>query len=153
MAWLLQSLDADGNPTNDPAKVLEGAQLPFGGYKGGAIALMVDLMCGPLIGEVTSWEAGREDNGDGGPATGGELVLALDPARDTARSRIVWHQDQIATRQRNEGGQGCAFIAPFLLFDLDDQFLALFDRFLNVDAPWRLSGGLGEIIARDLFQG
>jgi delta1-piperideine-2-carboxylate reductase len=42
---------------------------------------MVDLMCGPLIGEVTSWEAGREDNGDGGPATGGELVLALDPAK------------------------------------------------------------------------
>ena len=74
-------IDADGNPTTDPAKILEGAQLPFGGYKGGAIALMVDLMCGPLIGEVTSWEAGEEDNGDGGPATGGELVLAFDPAK------------------------------------------------------------------------
>ena len=47
--------------------------------KGGAIALMVDLMCGPLIGEVSSPEAGAEDNGDGGPATGGELILAFDP--------------------------------------------------------------------------
>jgi len=74
-------IDADGNPTTDPAKILEGAQLPFGGYKGGAIALMVDLMCGPLIGEVTSSEAGQEDSGDGGPATGGELVLAFDPGR------------------------------------------------------------------------
>lgn len=74
-------LDADGNPTNDPASVLEGAQLPFGGYKGGAVAMMVDLMCGPLIGEVTSWEAGRDDNRDGGPATGGELILAFDPSR------------------------------------------------------------------------
>ena len=74
-------IDKDGNPTNDPAAILEGAQLPFGGYKGGAIALMVDLMCGPLIGEVSSWEAGQEDNGDGGPATGGELILAFDPAR------------------------------------------------------------------------
>ena len=72
-------IDAEGNPTTDPEKVLEGAQLPFGGYKGGAIALMVDLLCGPLIGEVASWEAGEEDNRDGGPATGGELVLALDP--------------------------------------------------------------------------
>ena len=74
-------IDKDGNPTNDPAAILEGAQLPFGGYKGGAIALMVDLMCGPLIGEVSSMEAGEADNKDGGPATGGELILALDPAR------------------------------------------------------------------------
>ena len=73
-------IDKEGNPTNDPGAILEGAQLPFGGYKGGAIALMVDLMCGPLIDEVTSWEAGEADNGDGGPATGGELILAFDPA-------------------------------------------------------------------------
>lgn len=72
-------IDADGNPATDPAAILAGAQLPFGGYKGGAIALMVDLMCGPLIGEVSSAEAGAEDNGDGGPATGGELILAFDP--------------------------------------------------------------------------
>lgn len=74
-------IDRDGNPTNDPAAILEGAQLPFGGYKGGAIAMLVDLMCGPLIGEVSSVEAGAEDNGDGGPATGGELILAMDPTR------------------------------------------------------------------------
>ncbi|MEM0989345.1 MAG: Ldh family oxidoreductase [Pseudomonadota bacterium] len=74
-------VDKGGNPTNDPAAILEGAQLPFGGYKGGAIALMVDLMCGPLLGEVSSMEAGAQDNRDGGPATGGELILAIDPAR------------------------------------------------------------------------
>ncbi|MEO1495399.1 MAG: Ldh family oxidoreductase [Pseudomonadota bacterium] len=73
-------IDKDGNPTTDPAAVLEGAQLPFGGYKGGAIALMVDLLCGPLLGEVSSVEAGAADNRDGGPATGGELILAIDPA-------------------------------------------------------------------------
>ena len=27
-------IDVDGNPTTDPVAVLEGAQLPFGGYKG-----------------------------------------------------------------------------------------------------------------------
>lgn len=74
-------IDRDGNPTTDPAAALTGAQLPFGGYKGAAIALMVDLLAGPLIGEVSSWEAGEEDDGDGGPATGGELILAFDPAR------------------------------------------------------------------------
>jgi len=74
-------IDTSGNPTNDPAAILDGAQLPFGGYKGGAIALMVDLLAGPLIGEVASFEAGEQDNGDGGAATGGELILALDPVR------------------------------------------------------------------------
>ena len=34
------AIDVDGNPTNDPAEALAGAQLPFGGYKGGSIALM-----------------------------------------------------------------------------------------------------------------
>ena len=83
------AIDRDGNPTTDPAAALEGAQLPFGGYKGGAIALMVDLLAGPLIGEVASWEAGEEDSGDGGPATGGELILALDPARFGAEDALA----------------------------------------------------------------
>jgi delta1-piperideine-2-carboxylate reductase len=81
-------VDPNGNPTTDPAAILAGAQLPFGGYKGGAIALMVDLMCGPLIGEVSSQEAGTEDNGDGGPATGGQLILAFDPAKFGAPDAI-----------------------------------------------------------------
>ena len=37
-------LDADGNATTDPAKITAGVVLPFGGYKGSAIALMVELL-------------------------------------------------------------------------------------------------------------
>lgn len=73
-------IDRDGNPSTDPEAVLAGAQLPFGGYKGSAIALMVDLLAGPLMDEVTSLEAGHSATG-GGPVLGGELILALDPAR------------------------------------------------------------------------
>jgi delta1-piperideine-2-carboxylate reductase len=74
-------IDAEGRPTNDPNAILKGAQLPFGGHKGSAIALMVDLLAGPLIGEVASYEAGEQDNPEGTVAAGGELILALDPAR------------------------------------------------------------------------
>lgn len=74
-------IDQHGKPTNDPAEILAGAQLAFGGYKGSAIALMIDLLAGPLIGEVCSFEAGEQDNQDGGAATGGELIIALDPLR------------------------------------------------------------------------
>lgn len=74
-------LDVDGNPTNDPAEVLKGAMLPFGGYKGASIALMVELLAGPLIGENLSFEASEEDNKDGGPPRGGELIIAISPER------------------------------------------------------------------------
>ena len=71
----------DGMPTTDPAAILAGAQLPFGGYKGSSVALMVDLMAGALIGELSSGGQGDEDNGDGGPATSGETIIAFDPVR------------------------------------------------------------------------
>lgn len=73
-------LDADGRPTTDPGAILTGAQLPFGGYKGNSIAMMVDLMAGPLIGEVCSYEAGPPNNTLGGPSLGGEIIIAFDPA-------------------------------------------------------------------------
>jgi LDH2 family malate/lactate/ureidoglycolate dehydrogenase len=96
-------IDAGGNPTNDPTEILKGAQLPFGGYKGGSIALMVDLLAGPLIGEVCSFEAGEQDNGDGGAATGGELVLALDPSRFGGTDAIA-HGERLFARMLAEEG-------------------------------------------------
>lgn len=73
-------LGPDGRPTTDPAAVLEGVLLPFGGYKGSAIAMMVELLAAGLVGEGFSFEAARYDNKDGGPPRGGEFMLAIDPA-------------------------------------------------------------------------
>ena len=74
-------VDSSGNPTTDPNEILNGAMLTFGGYKGSSIALMVDLLAGALVGENSSFEAGRNDNGDGGPPKGGLFVVAFDAAR------------------------------------------------------------------------
>jgi delta1-piperideine-2-carboxylate reductase len=74
------AIGPDGRPTTDPAVALEGAQLPFGGHKGAAIALMVELLAGALVGDVFSYEAKARDAGTGAPC-GGELILAIDPAR------------------------------------------------------------------------
>ncbi len=78
------AIDKDGKPTTDPAAGLAGAQLPFGGYKGSAIALMVELMAAGLPRNCFGPESAAEDTGDGGPAKGGELMLAMDPARFVA---------------------------------------------------------------------
>lgn len=78
-------IDSQGQPTTDAAEVLNGAMLTFGGHKGSALAAMVELLAGPLIGDMTSAESLAWDNGAGGLPYGGELILALDPQRFSAR--------------------------------------------------------------------
>lgn len=73
------AIDPDGNPTSDPAEGLQGAQLPFGGYKGAALALMVELLAGALIGTPFSFEATEMDPREDMPPLGGEFIMAIDP--------------------------------------------------------------------------
>ena len=74
-------VDADGNPSTDPVAVAAGAMRTFGGHKGSALAMMVELMAGALIGDWTSRESLAFDAGSGGTPCHGELLLAFDPAR------------------------------------------------------------------------
>ena len=73
-------LDRNGEMTTDPKAILEGMLLPFGGYKGSHISMMVELLAGPLVGETVSFETARTDNNDGGPPPGGQFILAVSPA-------------------------------------------------------------------------
>ena len=73
-------VDSEGRPTTDAAAVLDGAMRTFGGHKGSALAAMVELLAGPLIGDLTSAESIALDGGRGGSPMGGELILAIDPA-------------------------------------------------------------------------
>lgn len=77
------AIGPDGAATTDPETALEGAQLPFGAHKGAAIALMVELLAGALVGDLFSFEAAAEDTGTGAPL-GGEFLIAIDPGRCVA---------------------------------------------------------------------
>ncbi|MBL9215872.1 MAG: Ldh family oxidoreductase [Opitutaceae bacterium] len=72
-------LDAGGKLTTDPREILKGMLLPFGGHKGSAIALMVELLAAGAVNENFSFEAAEGDNKDGGPPRGGEFMLAISP--------------------------------------------------------------------------
>jgi delta1-piperideine-2-carboxylate reductase len=72
--------DAQGRPTTAADAVLAGAMRTFGGHKGSALAAMVELVAGPLIGDMTSAESLAADRGRGGSPIGGELIVAIDPA-------------------------------------------------------------------------
>jgi LDH2 family malate/lactate/ureidoglycolate dehydrogenase len=73
------AIDSEGNPTNDPVAALSGAMLTFGGHKGSALSAMIELMAGPLIGDMTSAESMAFDEGVGAAPCHGELILAFDP--------------------------------------------------------------------------
>ena len=68
-----------GELTTDASEIDKGVLLPFGGHKGSVIALMIELLSGPLVGETFSYESKERDNGDGGPVQGGQFILAMSP--------------------------------------------------------------------------
>jgi delta1-piperideine-2-carboxylate reductase len=92
------AIDLDGNPTNDATAALAGAMLTFGGHKGSALSAMIELMAGPLIGDMMSAESMAFDEGVGAAPCHGELILAFDPkvflgadaARHVARAETMF---------------------------------------------------------------
>ncbi|MBA1337716.1 MAG: delta1-piperideine-2-carboxylate reductase, partial [Pelagibacterales bacterium] len=77
-------LTKEGKETTDPAEIADGGVLlPFGGHKGSAIAMMVELLAGALVGDNFSFETKEHDNNDGGPPKGGEFILAISPDKIT----------------------------------------------------------------------
>ena len=66
------AIDSQGRPTNDPREALKGALLPMGGHKGYGLALMIDILCGIVIGGGYSLKIRP-----GWSSQGGFLVSAL----------------------------------------------------------------------------
>jgi len=63
--------DRDGNITTDPAEALAGAIKTFGGYKGAALALIVEVLTRPLVGTSRKEDGTKKDWGN--------LIFAIDP--------------------------------------------------------------------------
>jgi (2R)-3-sulfolactate dehydrogenase (NADP+) len=75
------ALDADGRPTVDAAAALDGTLMPLGGPKGFALALLVEVLTGALLGPAVGPEV-EDFFGDtlDRPQDVAHLVVALDPA-------------------------------------------------------------------------
>ncbi|MCC7200266.1 MAG: Ldh family oxidoreductase [Gammaproteobacteria bacterium] len=73
------AVDADGNPTTDPTAALAGTLSPIGGAKGGALALMIEILAAGLSGSSFGWEASSFFDDRGGPPDMGQVFIALEP--------------------------------------------------------------------------
>lgn len=75
-------IDADGNPTTDPNKILDGgAQLPFGGHKGSMIALMVEVMAAALTAGRFCFEDESARFPGAQSSNAGQTIIVIDPGR------------------------------------------------------------------------
>lgn len=75
-------IDGDGNPSDDPRAILQGgALLPFGGHKGAALALMVEILASAFTGGLFSAEVDFSAHPGAETPHTGQLLLVLDPAR------------------------------------------------------------------------
>ena len=95
-----------GKETTDPKEIVKGSGgvlLPFGGYKGSAIAMMVELLAGALVGDNFSYETAAKDNKDGGPPSGGEFILAISPDK-IAGSGWAKHSEQFFAKMESMDG-------------------------------------------------
>jgi len=97
-------LTKEGKETTDPAEIADGGVLlPFGGYKGSGIAMMVELLAGALVGDNFSFETAAKDNKDGGPPSGGEFILAISPEKLSGND---WnkHSDEFFNKMKSMKG-------------------------------------------------
>ena len=97
-------LNKDGKETTDPNEIAKGGViLPFGGYKGSGIAMMVELLAGALLGEAFSYETAAKDTNDGGPPAGGEFILAMSPDKISGGD---WnkHSDEFFNKMKSMEG-------------------------------------------------
>ncbi|WP_313083603.1 Ldh family oxidoreductase [Pulveribacter sp.] len=104
-------VDAAGQPTCDPRAVLDGgALLPFGGHKGSALSMMVELLAAALTGGNFSFDFDWSGHPGAQTPRTGELIIAIDPAKSTGRSFAQRCNDLVdamadAGQQRQPGQQ------------------------------------------------
>ena len=97
-------LSKDGKETTDPSEITDGGVLlPFGGYKGSGIAMMVELLAGTLVGDNFSFETAAKDNNDGGPPSGGEFILAISPEK-TSGTDWAKHSEEFFNKMKSMDG-------------------------------------------------
>lgn len=96
------ALDADGNPTTDPAVGMKGSMAPSGGYKGVGIALLVEIMAAALSGATLGIHASPFSGTAGGPPRTGQFFMAIDPSASAGEVFVQRISDLVgAVRDQN----------------------------------------------------
>lgn len=96
-------VDAAGQPTCDPQAILEGgALLPFGGHKGSALSMMVELLAAALTGGHFSWEYDWASHPGAKTPWTGQLIIVIDPRKQQGE-RFARRSRELVTQMHDAG--------------------------------------------------
>ncbi len=100
-------VDREGRPTTDPKAILDGgALLPFGGHKGSALSMMVELLAAALTGGNFSFGFDWSNHPGAQTPWTGQLIIVIDPSKAAggdfaARSReLVERMEAVGVTRR-----------------------------------------------------
>ncbi|MDO5852236.1 MAG: L-sulfolactate dehydrogenase [Methanobacteriaceae archaeon] len=97
------ALDSEGKPTTNPEEGLNGSILPFGGFKGYALAFMFEILAGPLVkaayGEAVKGTATPDEE-----CTKGDLLIAINPDKLGGAGEFKLEVDDFVRGIKEEGG-------------------------------------------------
>ena len=103
------AVDAEGNPTNNPTKALEGMINAVGGHKGFGLALVVDILAGVLSDSAFGGEV-KALNAPEGISRYGHFLMAIDPGTFLDKKEYSEKMDCLVGNVKACGEQGSVFL-------------------------------------------
>jgi len=98
------ALDAQGQPTTDPAAALDGGTMaPAGGRKGATLALMVEALAAAVTGATLGKDASSFADDLGGSPRTGQLFVAVDPNATSSGAFLARVEDLADAWTAEEG--------------------------------------------------
>ncbi|WP_316980275.1 Ldh family oxidoreductase [Shumkonia mesophila] len=92
------ALDAEGRPTTDAKKAFEGVCLPFGGHKGAALSMLMEVLGGVLTGAALAGEVVNPYLDFSGPQNVGHFFMAIKPDLFMPRDEYEARMDTLVER-------------------------------------------------------
>ncbi|WP_122339834.1 Ldh family oxidoreductase [Pseudomonas caricapapayae] len=96
-------VDRDGQPTEDPRAILDGGALvPFGGHKGSALSMMVELLAAALTGGHFSFEFDWSKHPGAQTPWTGQLLIVIDPDKGSGQ-QFAQRSEELVRQLRGAG--------------------------------------------------
>lgn len=94
------ALDNEGAPTTNASEAFKGVCLPFGGAKGSALAMLMDLLAGVLTGANYGGDVKSLYFDHSGPQNVGHLFIAIKPDLFVPKSEFDSRMDEFVKRTK-----------------------------------------------------